>query len=65
MKGSIEALQKLFNGWISVPSAKVQTLLDETRAHRNVWLREAVSIDTIIKENHFASSVKAIPLCWQ
>ena len=50
MKESIKALQHLFNGRASVPSATVQTLLDETRSHRNMWLRGAVSIHTILKE---------------
>ena len=55
MKESIKALQDLFNERASVPSATVQTLLDETRPHRNMWLRGAVSIHTILKEY--------LPLC--
>ena len=50
MKKSIKALQDLFNERASVPSATVQTLLYDTRPHRNVWLRGAVSIHTIWKD---------------
>lgn len=50
MKESVKALQDLFNGRVSVPSATVQTLLDKTRPLRNVWLQGAVSIHTILKE---------------
>ena len=46
---SIEALQKLFEGRASAPIATVQSLLDETRGHRNQWLQRAVSIHTILK----------------
>jgi len=46
---SIEALQKLFEGRASAPSATVQSLLDEARGHRNQWLQTAISIHTILK----------------
>ena len=48
-KEVVDALQKLFEGSAAPASTTVTRLLDDTRPHRNLWLRTAVSIETILQ----------------